>query len=392
MKKVAFFVQHMLCGGIEKSLINLCKNIRDNCKIIVYVMDYKGEFIDKLPDGVEVKEIPIPESERKYLPVGGAKIAARERIASKKYIQALVILFRHALKIRGFAELSVNFSKIPPLKETYDIAVNYNLHSPFLVRYFSEKVTAEKKYSWIHNDFTTTGYRIELLKKYLDCMTGFFAVSKDLLNQFVAIFPEFTDKCELALNLIDKSEVLKSAEEFYPEEYISCPINTLKLLSVGRLEEQKGFDMAISVCRRLKQEGLNFRWFIVGGGSLIDKLKNLAISEGVQDCIYFIGTRINPYPYFKNCDIYVQPSRHEGYVTTISEAKVFNRPIVVTDVSGANEQLIDGVNGDIAEINVVSIFTKLRSLMKSYHKREMYSKALELSNADIQTEYLRIFR
>lgn len=392
MKKVAFFVQHMLCGGIEKSLINLCNKIRGNCKITVYVMARKGEFIDMLPDGVEVREIPIPDSEKKYLPVGGAKIAARERVAAKKYTQALVILFRHALKIGGFAELSINFSKIPPLKETYDIAVNYNLHSPFLVRYLSEKVTAERKYSWVHNDFTTTGYRVDLLEKYLECMTGFFAVSEDLMNQFVSFFPKFADKCELALNLIDKTEIHKRAEEFYPEEYLRCPINTLKLLSVGRLEEQKGFDMAISVCRMLKQEGLKFIWFIIGGGSLMDRLKSLAKSENVQDYIYFIGTRMNPYPYFKNCDIYVQTSRHEGYGITLAEAREFKCPIVVTDVSGAREQLIDGVNGDIAEINVESIFTKLISLMKSYHKREMYSKALELSNADIQTEYLRIFR
>ena len=66
-----------------------------------------------------------------------------------------------------------------------------------------------------------------------------------------------------------------------------------------------------------------------------------------------IGVKSNPYPYFKCCDIYVQTSRHEGYATTVSEAKVFCKPIITTDVSGAKEQIRTGENGFITSFDAV---------------------------------------
>ena len=49
----------------------------------------------------------------------------------------------------------------------------------------------------------------------------------------------------------------------------------------------------------------------------------------------------------KNCDIYVQPSRWEGYGITVAEAKVLCKPIVTSDIPEFREQLTDGVTGII---------------------------------------------
>ena len=101
---------------------------------------------------------------------------------------------------------------------------------------------------------------------------------------------------------------------------------------------------------------------------------------------------MNPYPYFKNCDIYVQTSRHEGYVTTVTEAKIFNKPIVCTDVSGAREQINDGVSGDIAEINSESVERKLLRLIYDTDRRKSYEDILSTNDFSENTEWLRYFR
>ena len=94
--KIAFFVQHLICGGVENSLLSLVKVLKErDCAITVYVIDKRGEFIEKLPDGVDLKEIEIPKKIRKYLPVGGTKIGIRNRIKDKKIIQAIGILLKH---------------------------------------------------------------------------------------------------------------------------------------------------------------------------------------------------------------------------------------------------------------------------------------------------------
>lgn len=111
-------------------------------------------------------------------------------------------IVKHKLNNKLFAELNTRLDKIPDLKEKYDIAVNFHIHSPFLVWYLSEKVIADRKYAWIHNDFETTHYDIKALKKYLICINQFFAVSDQVKEEFVKILPEFLPKTTTALNII----------------------------------------------------------------------------------------------------------------------------------------------------------------------------------------------
>ena len=383
MKKIAFFVQWMLCGGVENALIALTNElVSAGNDVTIYVIKEKGDFLNKVSDSVHLKAIPMDTNLRTKIPVG-------ECLDEHKYWEALQFVIKHNLNKNEFAELNVNLDEIPELKEHYDIAVNYHMHSPFLVWYLSERVTASKKYTWIHNDFETTKYSIDRLRQYLNCVDQFFAVSNQLVKEFINIFPEFKEKISTALNIVPKTEIVMKSEMFYPEEYKKDKF--LKLLTVGRLEEQKGYDIAIDVCSKLKNAGLQFQWYILGEGTQRKTLETEIQKEHVEDCFHLLGTRMNPYPYFKNCDIYVQTSRHEGYVTTVSEAKIFKKPIVTTDVSGAREQLRNGINGSIVEINTNDIYMKLRELMESSKLRQKYILELEKSENIFKTDWLSFF-
>lgn len=392
MKKIAFFVQHMLCGGVENALLSLTTELanRGN-KVTIYVIDKKGDFISKIPENVELRQIPIPEKILEVFPRGGSKIAIREKLREHHFLEAVIMLGNHFFGKSGFAELNVDFHKIPDLDEAYDIAVDFHMHSPFLVRYVAEKVTADKKYAWIHNDFTTTGYDIKKLEVYLENFDLFFAVSQKLLDEFISIFPEYAAKSRLALNIVPKQRIREQAEEFFPEEFARVPSDCLKILSVGRLEYQKGYDYAIDVCKKLKEKNMRFVWFVLGDGTERQKLEEKIREYGLGSCFIFLGIRMNPYPYFKNCDIYVQTSRHEGWGITITEAKAFNLPIVCTDFAGAREQLVDGISGDISEIQSESIFEKLQRLVQEPERRKLYSENLAKNNAEVEYSYLRYF-
>lgn len=388
MKRIAFFVQHMICGGIETALINLCKVLlKKGCHITVYVISKTGEFINKLPSGVVLKEIQLPNSIRKYLPVGGAKIGIKERFAQRKYLQALVIFLKYFFNKGVFAELNVNFAKINHIQDFYDIAVNFNMHSPFLVRYLAEKVDAQKKYTWIHNDFISTGYKIDKLKNYLSCNDEFFAVSKEVKNEFITILPEYTDITRIALNIVDSDEIKKLANEYYPKEYEE---HVLKILTIGRLEFQKGYDLAIQVCRKLKSCGLNFKWYVLGQGTEFNSIKKQIKTYQISEQFILLGVRANPYPYVNYCDIYIQPSRHEGWGLAVTEAKILCKPIIATNFAGAYEQLKNHVNGEIVDITVDSIFKKAYYLLTHANVRKKYSDALKKIE-DVDYRYLNIF-
>ncbi len=389
--KIAFLVQVMLCAGVENALINLSnKLVNDGNEVTIHVIKEKGEFLKKIPREVSLKAIPMNEKVRENIAVGGTTVTVRECISERKYFDALKFLIKHKLSKTEFAELNANLGAIPTLNEEYDIAVNFHMHSPFLVWYLSEKVTANKKYTWIHNDFDTTGYAIEKLKQYLVCNDHFFAVSDNLTKEFITRLPEFKDKTTTALNLIPTDEIKRKANEFFPNEYKAN--DKLKLLTVGRLEEQKGYDIAIEVCTKLKNQGLQFDWYVLGEGTQRKQLEENIHKENIEDCFHLLGVRMNPYPYFKNCDIYVQTSKHEGYVTTVTEAKILDKPIVTTDVSGAREQLQDGINGSIAEINAESVYEKLKELMNSKELRQKYIAELTCNYDDFNEEWLSYFK
>lgn len=393
MGKIAFFVQHMICGGVENALIALSSRlVRMGNDVTIYVIAEKGEFMRKIPTQVRSEKIPMPEEVREKIPVGGTRISIRDSISRHRYVKAMGLLISHLADLSGFAELNVDFERIPRLNEGYDIAVDYHIHSPFLVRYLSEKVTAKKKLSWIHNDFSTTGYEIKSLQEFLGCCDAFYGVSQKVVDEFVDIFPEYRDKTYVAHNIVPRDEILQKGGEYIPEEYERIPEDHLKLLSVGRLEKQKGYDIAGEVCRKLIRQGLRFQWFILGEGAERDELEKRRRQMGLADTLYFLGTRMNPYPYFKGCDIYVQTSRHEGYVTTVTEAKVFNKPIVCTDFAGAREQIIDGVTGDIAGINVESVREKLSRLMMEDGRRAAYTKALSQRTEGTDLGWIEVFR
>lgn len=390
MKKIAFFVQWLLCAGVEKALLNLSEElVNSGNDVTIYVIQKKGEFINDIPKGVKLKVIPMDEKIRENIPVGGTKITVRNCLAEKKYIKAIKFLVKRKLNNTPFAELEIQKEKISNLKEKYDIAVNFHLHSPFLVWYFSEKVIADKKYTWIHNDFETTGYKINELKEYLTDIDRFFTVSQKIKNEFVSIFPEYKNKTEFALNIVNDREIKLKANEFYPKEFENC--KSIKLLTVGRLEEQKGYDIAIEVCMKLKEEGLQFDWFVLGEGTLRKQLESEIEKKKIDNCFHLLGVKTNPYPYFKNADIYVQTSKHEGYVTTVTEAKILNKPIVCTDVSGAREQLIDNINGSIAEINAISVYNKLKELIIDKNKRDTYTETLEQESGLNRPNWLKYF-
>lgn len=392
MKKIAFFVQWMLCGGVENALVSLTKELADQGHdITIFVISNEGEFIKKVEKPIKLETIPMPEKIRANIPIGGTKVSVRNCIINKNYIKAIKFIFTYIINHSSFAELNVDLDDIPKLPQKYDIAVNFHIHSPFLVWYLSERVNAQIKYSWIHNDFKTTGYDICRLKDYLQCINGFFAVAKDLADEFISRIPEYKNITYIAHNIVPSDKILEQAKEFYPKEYKVVPDNFVKILTVGRLEEQKGYDIAIKVCAKLKLSGKKIDWFILGDGTQKKSLLREIKKQGISDCFHLIGTRMNPYPYFKNCDIYVQTSKHEGYVTTVTEAKIFERPIVTTDVSGAKEQIIDGKTGDIADISVESVYEKLSRLIDENDRRSNYSEAIGKSKKTVNYTYLTKF-
>ena len=114
------------------------------------------------------------------------------------------------------------------------------------------------------------------------------------------------------------------------------------LCSVGRFCEAKNFDNVPKIAKRITKKGIQIKWILIGFGT-DEKIIRESIKETeMEETVFVLGKKENPYPYIKKCDIYVQPSRYEGKAVTVREAQILNKPVVITDFSTANSQLKDG--------------------------------------------------
>lgn len=119
----------------------------------------------------------------------------------------------------------------------------------------------------------------------------------------------------------------------------------IRLLTVGRLTPQKGFDCAVYALKLLLEKQYPVYWYIIGEGPEYGRLTQLARSLHVEDHFIFLGMQTNPYPYFKMADFYIHATRFEGKSIAIQEAQVLGCAIAASDCSGNREQIVSGVDG-----------------------------------------------
>lgn len=146
-------------------------------------------------------------------------------------------------------------------------------------------------------------------------------------------------------NPVDQDDVRSraaAAEEVPEKKYF-------RIVSVGRLVEQKGFDRLIAALARLKERGWTAELVILGEGSLRGELERQASALGVADSVLMPGFLENPYPWMLSADLFVCSSRSEGMSTVITEALVLGVPVLAVECSGVREQLGQGRFGRIVD-------------------------------------------
>ncbi len=162
------------------------------------------------------------------------------------------------------------------------------------------------------------------------------------------------------------------------------------MLTVGRLTDEKGQKIIPAVLKKLLSKGFDVRWYCLGDGDnqteLEEKIKQLNLEKNM----YLMGTKCNPYPYIKECDIYVQPSKHEGYCITIAEARALNKPIITTNTIGAMEQIVHGKNGIVVDYHEKDIYEQLINLMTNKQLSNRLENNLSNDSKDLDNNICKL--
>ncbi|MGG0237736.1 glycosyltransferase [Bacillus rhizoplanae] len=383
MKNVLIASFDMEVGGVERSLISMLENF-DHKNYAVDLMLYKhqGDFMDLVINKVNLlDEIPQYTTFRKSISetfkdkqyrIGVARILSKitadftgriKRMAEPGYYQ-MQLMWKCALPF------------LPKVDKEYDVAISYLWPHYFI----ADKIRAKKKIAWIHTDYSTIEPDKSMDLKMWNKFDYIVAVSEACKNSFLKKYSKLENKVVVIENITSPEFIKKMANIEVDNPMVDD--NRFKIVTVARLSHAKGIDNAVRALKILKDKGYDdITWYVVGYGGDEALIKDLIKDLKLEDNFILLGKKMNPYPYIKEANLYVQPSRYEGKAVTVGEAQVLSKPVIITNYTTAKSQVRDGFDGYITELSVEGIANGVEKLYKDSAVRK------ELSNNCSKTDY-----
>lgn len=364
-KRLLFVIDSLICAGAEKSLVSLLNQLDySKYEVDLQLFAYGGELEVYVPKEVNV----LP-----YLPyMDFCRKSLKEQLlfsvrsnwsffwARWKYSYAL----RSCGKLNNVAIARIFWKTLSscflPTEVEYDCAVAYAQGVPTF--YVASKVRAKRKFAWINARYDLSDEEKNFQSQFYNQMNGIVMVSESALDVFKSVYPEYAHKMYMIRDIVDSSMIFSLSENgtSFNDNY-----NGLRILTVGRLNKhQKGFDILLEVCRILKDRGIHFRWYVIGRGPYKEEMQEFIRTHHLESHFVFLGTTSNPYPYFKDADLYVQTSRHEGFGLSIAEARLLNTPVVTTEFDAVYNQMVPGENGLVVPQDPVLVTDAIERLLK----------------------------
>jgi glycosyltransferase involved in cell wall biosynthesis len=377
----------MEVGGVERSLISMLNNFNyHDYQTDLMLYSHTGDFINLLHQQVNLLEEMIPYKT--------FRMTMTEIIKSRQFLIALArILAKYRVSLvrseeKGYQQMQFMWKYtlpfLPRLNKEYDVAISYLWPHYFVAK----KVKAKTKIAWIHTDFSTVNTNIQVDLDMWKHFNHIVAVSEQCKQAFIKKYPTLEKRTIVIENITSPNFVQTLAQE-----KIDHPImddQRFKIVTVARLSYAKGIDRAIKALELLKQRGYeDIVWYVVGYGGDEAMLERLIAEKGLAKNFILLGKAINPYPFMKVADLYVQPSRYEGKAVTVGEAQILAKPVLITNYPTAASQVINQFDGLICEQSIEGIAAGIEKLYNDQSMRNMLISNCKQTNYENSHDELK---
>lgn len=391
-KNILFVIPSLAAGGGEKSLVSLLSQIDYNIyNVDLFLFNHEGLFMEYLPNQVNV--LP-PQNLHRLFSMTILKSIVTLLLKGKIYLAYNRALF--ALKNRLIKDVSereqYTWKNVAPsikiIEKEYEAAIGFLEKTS--IYFCIEKVNARKKIGWVHNDYDKLGMNPQFDQPYFEQLNNIVTVSEECADVFKRRFPDQKDKVNLMYNVVSPKMIKKMADQEH--NVFDKKENEITILTVARLHHQKGLELAIEACRDLLNKGYNIKWFVIGDGDERDRLTKLIEKNKLKENFILLGLKANPYPYIKQADLYVQTSRFEGKSIAIDEAKILNKPIVVTNFSTAKDQINNEKDGLIVSMSPNGVIAGIERLITDQKLRSSLINNLKSLHLGTEEEVYKLYK
>ena len=358
--KVLFLIESFAGGGAERVLTTLVQHInKEKFDVTVCTISGGGKY-----EGV------VRENVKYY--------AILNEPVDKNRLSILWYKVKHHL-VYQWLPLSLVYRLFVPQGNDVEVAYVEGFTTKLLSHSINKKA---RKYAWVHcnmqmDHWTTSVYasldeETQTYNKY----DKILSVSNTAVKGFENVLSKVNVDRSVIYNPINSQEI-----KIMATEEVLIKHKRPLLVTVGRLEYQKGYDRLVQIVKRLIDEGYEFELWIIGIGSQEGQLKQYIQENHINDYVKLLGFHTNPYKYIVQGDLFVCSSRSEGYSTAVTEALILGLPVITTDCSGMAELLKDGECGIITENDEGAFYEGVKRLLKDAALLEYYrEKAVERGN------------
>jgi glycosyltransferase involved in cell wall biosynthesis len=217
---------------------------------------------------------------------------------------------------------------------------------------FTRHFTNPNKIAWVHCDYAKSFAEDVNEQELYNQYKKIVCVSDFTRKSFVGRYPSLKEKTFAIHNLFDAEKILEKAKASIDD--VRFDDSHFTILSMGRISEVKRFYLIPEMAAKLKEAGVDFRWFILGGGNNGQDQKRVSdaiVQNEVENEVLCLGGKSNPYPYLKASDLLVSTSISEACPMVFNEAKLLHIPILSVDFGSAFEFVEQGKDGYISSID-----------------------------------------
>ena len=353
MQKVLFLIHDLGQGGAEKVLVNLVNNM-DYSKFDITVMT--------LFDSGE---------NRQFL---GANVKY------KTWCKKMIPGNSHLMKL-----LSPEMLHEMIIKERYDIEIAY-LEGPCARVISGCRDKSVKKLAWIHIEQHTAeraavSFRnVKEAQRCYQCFDRIICVSQTVKQDFVKVL-QIPASYEVLYNTNESDKIIQLSKEVIEPGMMSS--NEIKLVGVGKLLKDKGFDRVVRIVQQLKEQGYPVHFYVLGEGPERDNLQEYIKKNGLQSSITLLGYQLNPYKFVAKCDLFICASFAEGFSTAATEALIVGTPVCTVEVSGMREMLGENNEwGVVTKNEDEALYQSIKRLLDEPGLLQHYKKQAEIRGKD----------
>lgn len=385
-KKILFVNGNLHVGGIERSLIDLLTHLDYSLyDVDLFLLEEEGELIEQLPSNVHLICANLSKS---YGPFIKSSFTNISRGKFKLVLARIIILLSHLIGNKALRLFCLLFR----VGKEYDCAIAYRVG--FSLDIVCYGISSKKKICWWHNGLCNYKLKeIDSIQRSWDSFAYIVTVSNGckqmILSAFSKLLPE---KVIVIPNMVDIDRISAFAGSVTP--YPSC--EGIKIITVGRLCWEKHIEDIPQIASELIKRGMDkFKWYIVGDGDMKQRIEEEIRNNNVENCVFLLGSKSNPYPYIKFADMMVHTSHVESQGLTILEAMALKTPCIAVaslgpkEFMGENDSML--VNGSIESLvnsiiqffqnpNAIFISNGFEMVMTNFSPRVISKKVISILN------------